>query len=387
MLDAGAHLDAVDDAAFHQVFKSPSKMLRTYAVHGGAEAASVVESDDLFAFRGEAAGEAGDQVNLGSDGEYGAGGGVLNNLDEALGGAQCVGLLVDLPVALRMHDDLDAGILGADLVDVAGEKALMNGAVAIPQNDAAGGEGFLRLAAAVRAELHGPRIPYGHLVKGDAHGVPGVAAEMLFGEEEDALTTRESPFKGGAGVGRGANQAAIFAAKGFDGGSGVHVRDGHDFAGEAQALERIPAVLHLGNFGHIGHRASGVEVGQDYLLAVVAEHVGAFGHEVDAAEDDVLRICLRGDFGELVAVAGEVGEADDLVALVVVAEQNSGRAQFGARGCDSLVHGVVRKRQVVFEGACVNGLRRGRRLFVNYQVHFNPPSALHILFGDGGRGC
>ena len=70
MLDAGAHLDAVDDAAFDQVLKSPGKMLRTDAVHGGAEAAGVVESDDLFVFRGEAAGEAVDQVNLGSDGEH-----------------------------------------------------------------------------------------------------------------------------------------------------------------------------------------------------------------------------------------------------------------------------------------------------------------------------
>ena len=292
-----------------------------------------------------------------------------------------------------MHDDLDAGILGADLVHVAGEKALMNGAVTLPQNDAAGGEGFLRLAAAVCTELHGPRIPDRHLVQRNAHGVSGVAAEMLVGKEEDALVTCESPFKGGAGVGRGADETAIFAAESLDGGGGVHVSDRHDFAGEALAIERIPAVFHLGDFGHIGHRASGVEIGQDYLLAVVAEHVGAFGHEVDAAENDVLRICLRGDFGELVAVAGEVGEADDLVALVVVAEQDGGRAQFGARGCDSLVHGVVRKRQVVFEGACIFaaagaiGLRRGRRLFVSYQVHFNPPSALHILFGDGGRGC
>jgi hypothetical protein len=53
-----------------------------------------------------------------------------------------------------------------------------------------------------------------------------------------------------------------------------------------------------------------------------AQHVGALGHEVHAAEDDVLRVGLGGDLGELVAVAGEVGEADHFVALVVVAEQD-----------------------------------------------------------------
>ena len=113
---------------------------------------------------------------------------------------------------------------------------------------------------------------------------------------------------------------------------------------------------------------------------------------MDAAENDVLCIGLRGYFGELVAVAGEVGKADDLVALVVVAEQDGGLAQFGARGCYSLVHGVVRKSEVVFEGACnfaaagANGVRRGRSLFVNYQVHSNPPSALRILLGGRRAG-
>ena len=40
--------------------------------------------------------------------------------------------------ALGMNDDLDAGILGAHLVHVAGQKALMDGAMALPQQNAAG---------------------------------------------------------------------------------------------------------------------------------------------------------------------------------------------------------------------------------------------------------
>ena len=49
----------------------------------------------------------------------------------------------------------------------------------------------------------------------------------------------------------------------------------------------------------------------------------ALGHEVDAAEDDVLDALLLGGLaGELEAVAGEVGEVDDGVLLVMVAEDH-----------------------------------------------------------------
>ena len=101
----------------------------------------------LLAFGGKAAGHAVDQVNLRADGKYRSRRRLLDQRDQPLGGAQRVGLLADLPAALGMHDDLDAGILGAHLIDVAGQKALMHGAVALPQKDAAGGELCLRLAA------------------------------------------------------------------------------------------------------------------------------------------------------------------------------------------------------------------------------------------------
>ena len=51
------------------------------------------------------------------------------------------------------------------------------------------------------------------------------------------------------------------------------------------------------------------------------EDVGRLGHEVHAAEDDELGVGpRRGVPGELERVAGDVGELDDLVALVVVPE-------------------------------------------------------------------
>ena len=55
----------------------------------------------------------------------------------------------------------------------------------------------------------------------------------------------------------------------------------------------------------------------------LGEDVGALGHEVDAAEEDVLGVAAAGRLlRELEGVAAEVGELDDLVALVVVAEDD-----------------------------------------------------------------
>ncbi len=51
------------------------------------------------------------------------------------------------------------------------------------------------------------------------------------------------------------------------------------------------------------------------------QDVGAFGHEVHTAEDDVLGLWMSGRLlGQLEGVTGRVGELDDLVTLVVVAE-------------------------------------------------------------------
>jgi hypothetical protein len=45
--------------------------------------------------------------------------------------------------------------------------------------------------------------------------------------------------------------------------------------------------------GHVGHGAAGGEVGEDDGLVGTGEHVGGFGHEVDAAEDDGLGVGAR----------------------------------------------------------------------------------------------
>jgi hypothetical protein len=66
---------------------------------------------------------------------------------------------------------------------------------------------------------------------------------------------------------------------------------------------------------------------------VAGEDVGALGHEVHAAEHDVLRVGARRRLlGELERVAGDVGELDHLVALVVVAEDEDVAAEGVLRG-------------------------------------------------------
>jgi hypothetical protein len=61
--------------------------------------------------------------------------------------------------------------------------------------------------------------------------------------------------------------------------------------------ELLPRLLDLVDVGHVRHRAARIEVREDDLLVVVGEHVGRLGHEVHAAEDDVLglRSLLRED--------------------------------------------------------------------------------------------
>jgi hypothetical protein len=113
------------------------------------------------------------------------------------------------------------------------------------------------------------------------------------------------------------------------------------------SAQLAPADLELVGRGHVGHRAAGREIRQHHLLVRRPHDVGALGHEVHAAEDDVLGGGLRGGQArQLQRVAGEVGELDDLVALVVVAEDDDALAERPLRGGDPLVHLVVGQAEV-----------------------------------------
>ena len=57
------------------------------------------------------------------------------------------------------------------------------------------------------------------------------------------------------------------------------------------------------------------------LFGAIGQDVGRFGHEVDAAEGDRPALLFgRGQRAELVAVAAEVRQGDDLVLLVMMAQ-------------------------------------------------------------------
>ncbi len=107
--------------------------------------------------------------------------------------------------------------------------------------------------------------------------------------------------------------------------------------GRAGLIQRLPGTLDLGGGGHVGHRAAGGEVRQDDCLAVGRQNVGALGHEMHTAEDDVVGFGPgRCGLGELERVAGDVGELDDLVALVVVAEDEHPVSEGRLRGPGTL---------------------------------------------------
>ena len=68
---------------------------------------------------------------------------------------------------------------------------------------------------------------------------------------------------------------------------------------------------------------------------------------MDAAEDDVVGLgVLGGLLGELERVAAEIGELNDVVALVMVTEDQEAVAQLGSRRADALAQFVARELQV-----------------------------------------
>ena len=156
----------------------------------------------------------------------------------------------------------------------------------------------------------------------------GVAAEVLVGQEQHLLAPVERPGQRLASIRRGAHRSAVAAAERLDVRTGVHVCHRHRQRGDACVAEHVPGVLDLLQARHVGHRAAGREVGQDYLLVLGGEDVGRLGHEVHTAENDVRRIRAgRRLARQRERVTGDVGELDDLVALVVVAEHEQPIAQ------------------------------------------------------------
>ncbi len=208
-------------------------------------------------------------------------------------------------------------------------------------------------------------IPQHHLVERHAHLVGGVPAQMLIGEEEHTPPALPGPAQRRRRVRRGADDATVLAAEGFDARGRIDVRDRNDrclgpgcvgrvrwtrrgLTDDAHLLQIRPAHQKLIGLRHVGHGASGGEIGQDHLLMRRAQHVRAFGHEVHAAEHDELRVGVLAHLpGELVGVAGVVGELDHLVALIVVAQDDEPSAERRTGRSDARIHLLVRQPDVL----------------------------------------
>ena len=167
------------------------------------------------------------------------------------------------------------------------------------------------------------RSPSGSRCCGRGAG-PGRTAPV----DPGAVLALERPFEDRPGVGRRADRAAVAAHERLQVRRRVHVGDRHDPLDVGDLGERLPGLLDRVDVGHVGHRAAGVQVGQHHLLVVAGEDVGRLGHEVHAAEDDVVGLrALLGEHRQPERVAPGVGPAHDLVALVVVAEDEEPLAE------------------------------------------------------------
>ncbi len=213
--------------------------------------------------------------------------------DDVVGRADAVGLLADFPAALGMDDDLNAGIVRANLVHMLRQKALVHRAVALPQN-------YLGLAQPLGGQpaLQHVRVPHHHFVQRNAAGESGVAAQVLIGQEEESFRCGEGPVERALGIGRGADQPAALAAECLDRRCGVHVGDGRDavafVVGQAEATNCSQASSTWPISAMSAMEQPALRSGRIDRLARTRQDVGAFRHEMHAAKNDVAALGLRG---------------------------------------------------------------------------------------------
>ncbi len=180
------------------------------------------------------------------------------------------------------------------------------------------------------------RVPHDAVVQAHPHlQHRRVAAQVLIRQEQDLAALAKRPLEGAAGIGRRAHGAAVAPGERLDVRRGVHVRDWDHLVGDAEVLERIPALLDLVIGRHVRHRAASREVGQDDLLLRRREDVGRLGHEMNAAEHHELSARPRRRLArELEGISSHVRKLDDFVTLVVVAEDEGAVTErFASRSC------------------------------------------------------
>src|SRR5262245_20950763 len=138
-----------------------------------------------------------------------------------------------------MHDDANARILGAQLVDLPDRKAGMYRTVPLPQDQPCFLYGFR-----IEAAPHLVRIPDDHIVERNAHLVGGVPPKMLIGEKENLVAALPRPLQCGRSVRRSAHDAAALSAKRFNRRRRVDVGDGNN--GSCSAFARAVSLESFG---------------------------------------------------------------------------------------------------------------------------------------------
>ena len=256
-----------------------------------------------------------------------------------------------------MHQDLDPGILFAELMDVGSLEHLVDRAVPLPQDNFRVLDGLL----AVSAVLFFVRVPHGHLGIGNSHLQGRVSTEMLVGEEEHPFALSKRPFQDGFGIAACADDPAMFSAEGFEARGAVDVGHRSELLGVDHFGELAPSRLDLTDRGHVGHRASGGHIRQDdghaltpalfELLGSIGQDVCRLGHEVHTAENDVAAIgAIGSELAQLVRVARQVRMLDNFVLLVVVPQDEQAFAEGFFRLCDPLAKLFVAKLAIGSKG-------------------------------------
>ena len=168
----------------------------------------------------------------------------------------------------------------------------------------------------------------GHLLQGYSHCTGSVASQMLVGEEQHAAVVIEGPFECGPSIGRRANNPAMTATERLQLGRGIDIGDWRQIVSVNDLGEFRPAMLHLSDVGHVSQRGSGLQIGQhDRQLRKpprsasrsgrLARMSAVLADEMDAAKNDRLALVIVGrQIRQSIAVATQIGQLNDLVALV-----------------------------------------------------------------------
>ena len=142
---------------------------------------------------------------------------------------------------------------------------------------------------------------------------------MLVREEQDATFLGVGPFQHSSGIGAGTDDPTVATAEGLQVGCGIHVSHRDDVACADKTIEILPGILNAFTVRHIGHGATSGEVRENDFNIWIGQDIGRFGHEVNAAKDDILAAFDACSFlGKFETIAGEISELNHVVGLIMV---------------------------------------------------------------------